>query len=744
MIGKEISHYKILAKLGGGGMGVVYKAEDIRLKRLVALKFLPPELTRDSEAKKRFMQEAQAASALEHPNICTIHEIETTADDQLFMVMTYYDGTTLDNKIAKGSLSVNEAIDISIQILLGLSRAHEAGIIHRDIKPANIMITSRGEVKVLDFGLAKLSGKSRTTRKGRYMGTLAYMSPEQARGETVDHRTDIWSVGVVFYEMITGKIPFDGEYGQAIIYSIINEDPPALESIKPDLPQSIENILKRAMAKDPIKRYNYVEEFMVELVSLQKKIEKELIDNQQAVKIEPFKFRVAVLPFANFSPDPEDEYFADGLTEELISTLSKIKEFKVIARTSVMQYKKTTKSAAKIGRELKVGNILESSVRKAGKQVRISSQLINSHTEENIWSQVYDRELKDIFAIQSDIAQSIARALQIQLLNGEKQQVEKKATDNLEAYHLYLKGRYWWNKRNEEGLKKSILFFEKAIDLDPLYALAYTGIADAYIILGNYGVLAPGDAYSKAEKAAENALKIDDSLAQAHSSLGCVNSLYFWDWSKAEKHFKQAIDLNDKYATTFHWYAINFLTPRGEFDQALTQIHQAQELDPLSLIINTTVGLVHYFAGEYDQAIQQYRKTLEIDSEFAIAYLFMGWTLEQKQMKKEAIEAVERAIQISGNTTAMQSELASTLANVGEFDKAKAVSEKITQPSSYAMYSLAAYHTALGEQDEALQWLMKAYDNRTYRLIYLKVDPKFTPLYSHHKFKELVNKVGIG
>lgn len=748
-IGKTVGHYRIVEQLGQGGMGIVFKAEDIRLKRDVALKFLPAELTRDSEAKNRFIQEAQAASALDHPNICNIHEIEQTEDGQLFIIMSCYEGENLKLRLDKGQITLEETIDITTQILLGLSRAHEAGIIHRDVKPANIIITSRGEVKIVDFGLAKLSGQSRSTKSGRYMGTIAYMSPEQTRGEQVDHRTDIWSVGVVLYEMITGRLPFTGEYDQAIIYAILNEEPESLGNIISDLPEELEKVLKRALAKNPDKRYNYVEEFMIDLIALQKKLETGKLEHRSIRIGAPLKYRIAVLPFSNFSPDPEDEYFADGMTEELISTLSKITEFKVIARTSMMQYKKTTKSAGEIGQELKVGNILESSIRKAGNQLRISVQLIDVQSEENLWSQVYDRELEDVFLIQSDIAQSVATALKIQLAGKEENQIRKKATENLEAYGLYLKGRFHWDKRNEEGLKKSIEFFEKAIELDPNYALSYSGMADSYIILGNYGMLSPDIAFNNAMEAAEKALKIDHTLAQAHTSLGCVKSIYGWDWEKAEQEFTSAIELNPKYATTYHWHAINYLTPMGKFEEAISDIKKARELDPLSLIIHTTVGLVYYFARDYDKAIEQYQKTLEMDPNFEKAYFFLGWAFEQKRLGKEAVDAVQKAVELSENSIAMISELGSTYASLNMHDLAEDILQKleedfkVNQPSPYAMYSIAATYSAFADAEKALYWLNKAYKERSYRLIYLNVDPKFDNLRENSQFQKMIARIGL-
>ncbi|MBL7135126.1 MAG: protein kinase, partial [Candidatus Marinimicrobia bacterium] len=420
MIGKTISHYKILEKLGEGGMGVVYKAEDTKLKRTVALKFLPPELTRDEEAKERFVHEAQAASALEHNNICNIHEIDETDDRQTFIVMACYEGETLKHKIERGPFKLEESIDITIQIAEGLAKAHEQGIVHRDIKSANLYMTKDDVVKILDFGLAKLRGQTKLTKEGTTLGTAAYMSPEQTRGEDVDHRTDIWSLGVVLYEMLTGQLPFKGEYEQAVIYSILNEDPEPVKALRTGIPMELERILNKALLKNAGERYQLVDKMLDNMRWLQKSLEIGIIEQRLTKIISPYRYRIAVLPLTNIGPNPEDEYFADGMTEELISTLSKINELRVIARTSIMQYKNIAKSVAEIGRELKVGNVLEGSIRKAADKLRITVQLIDSQSQEYLWSQDYDREFKDIFTIQSDIAHRVADALRVQLMGGEQ------------------------------------------------------------------------------------------------------------------------------------------------------------------------------------------------------------------------------------------------------------------------------------------------------------------------------------
>ncbi len=468
MIGKTISHYHIIGQIGSGGMGVVYKAEDTKLKRTVALKFLPPELTRDPEAKARFIREAQAASTLDHPNICTIHEIDETPEGQLFIVMACYEGKTLKEKIKDEGLRIKEAVDITIQIAQGLEKAHEKGIIHRDIKPANIFITADGNVKILDFGLAKLAGQAQLTKDASTLGTVAYMSPEQISGENIDQRTDIWSLGVVLYEMLTGRSPFKGDYEQAIIYSILNEEPDSISSIRSDFPAELELVIQKAMHKDSMKRYRNVNELLIDLKTTKRNLEVKWIDYLE--KAVP---SIAVLPFVNMSADPENEYFSEGMSEDIINALSKIKDFRVAARTSTFSFKGEKIDLHEIGRKLKVETVLEGSVRKAGNRMRITAQLINVQDGYHLWSEQYDRVVADVFDIQDEITLAIVDALKVELLAGENLAVTKRYTDNVEAYNLYSKGRYYWNKMNTESFRKAIDHFQKAIAIDPSYALAY-------------------------------------------------------------------------------------------------------------------------------------------------------------------------------------------------------------------------------------------------------------------------------
>jgi serine/threonine protein kinase/Tfp pilus assembly protein PilF len=747
MIGQKISHYTILEKLGEGGMGVVYKARDTRLKRAVALKFLPSDLVRDSEAKKRFILEAQAASALDHNNICNIHEIDENEDGQLFIVMACYEGQILSEKIESGPLRLKEAVDVAMQIAEGLAEVHKHGIIHRDIKPANIFVTADGQVKIMDFGIVKLIGAETVAKTRILIGSPGYMSPEQVKGQEIDHRTDIWSLGIVLYEMVTGQHAFKGYNTDALLHSIVMEDPEPMQTLRNDVPHELVRIVDKALSKDPRCRYQKMDEFVFNLQFLYRGLSMKAIDSSRWTS--PLKNRIVVLPFANFSPHAEDEYFADGLTEELISTLSKIQELRVIARTSAMKYKTVSKNISEIARELSIGSVLEGSVRKSLNKIRVTVQLIDAERQDHLWAEDYDRELEDIFAVQSDIAQRVAQSLKIHLIQGERQNIEKNATQNMEAYRFYLMGRYHWNKRTREGMEACLQYFEKSVERDKTYALAHAGMADAYVTFGNYGYIPPTEVYPKALSAAENALEIDETLAEAHTSLAVVKCLYEWNWKEGERAFKQAILLNNSYASAHHWYAINFLTPHGLFDEALEEMQKALKFDPLSLIIHSTIGLVYYFARHYDEAIEHFRDTLQMDPEFEAAHYFLGWALEQKGDFETAIASTHKAFELSGQSTPMLAELGSIYAGSGKRDEALAILKELKHQngkekiSPYAMYSIAAIFTGLGEGSKAIEWLRRAASERCYRLIYLNVDPKFDSLRSHPQFIDLLSDVGL-
>lgn len=608
MIGKTISHYKILEKVGEGGMGVVYKAEDLKLKRTVALKFLPPELTRDPEAKERFIQEAQAASALDHPNICVIHEIDETEDGQLFTVMAYYEGETLKKKVSSDQLSVDSAIDIAIQIAQGLAKAHEHGITHRDIKPANVMITSDGVVKILDFGLAKLKGQIGLTKAGATLGTVAYMSPEQTQGEPVDQRSDIWSLGVVIYEMLTGQLPFKGEYEQAIIYSILNEEPEPPTGLRSELPIGLEQIIIKALAKKLVERYQQIDELLVDLQNVgttkapsfpKMKLRRTtyvvlgivvlslfcgtlwMILQQKSNVVQKRK-SIAVLPFHPITDSEEDKSFAAGIHEDILTQVSKISDLKVIARTSVLRYQETQKSIKEIAHEMGVGTVLEGRTRRSGNTIRVTAQLIDADTEENLWADTYDRPYADIFAIQSDIAQKIAAALQARLAQEELRSIQAQPTQNLEAYEYYKKGEYFWNiSYSWEGNLKAAEMFEKVCQLDPTFALAYAwqSIAYSVVYLTTPNINSKNDYDQKSKKALLMAASLAPDLPEVYLARG---NYFAYVKSDADAALKEAEIANLKRPndTQVLSFMSDILSSKRDLQSALKIAEKIYQLDP--------------------------------------------------------------------------------------------------------------------------------------------------------------------
>jgi TolB-like protein/predicted Ser/Thr protein kinase len=655
LIGDIISHYKILEKLGEGGMGVVYKAQDTKLDRIVALKFLPRHLLRDEEAKNRFVNEAKSASALNHSNITTIYEIDEM-EGECFISMEYVEGKSLKGLIKNKQTQkwdIAKIIDVSVQIAEGLSGAHQKGIVHRDIKSDNIMLTHEGVVKIMDFGLAKLAGGVQLAKAGTTMGTAAYMSPEQASGKEVDHRTDIWSLGVVLYEMITGQLPFKGEYEEAILYSILNEEPEPIMSLRGEVPTELKQIVDKAFVKNLNSRYQNAREILGDL----KKLKKELKFGKEGPFAKRSQPSIAVLPFVNLSADKEQEYFCDGMAEEIINALTHVEDLRVVARTSAFSFRGKEIDIREIGRKLNVETLLEGSVRKAGSRVRITAQLINVTDGYHLWSERYDRDIgalccpEDIFAIQDDISLTIVDKLKVKLLKGEKTKLVKRHTEDLDAYNLYLKGRYFWNRRTEESLKKSIDCFNQAIEKDPGYALAYAGLADSYVTLQDYSSLSPKVTLPKAKQAAYKALEIDGTLAEARNSLAQV-LFREWDWQGAEKEHKRAIELNPNYASAHHWYAL-VLAYAARFDEAIAEMKRAWELDPLSLIINRNLGLVLCYAHRYDKAIKQLQKTLEMDPSFSLAHASLGLVYLRKAMYQEALTELQKESDIRGGADAV-------------------------------------------------------------------------------------------
>ncbi|MGB2696227.1 MAG: protein kinase [Candidatus Zixiibacteriota bacterium] len=746
MIGKRISHYKILDKIGEGGMGVVYRAEDVKLKRLVALKFLAPQILGSEEEKARFLNEAQATALLDHPNICTIYEIDEVKG-QTFIAMGYIEGQSLKDKIASGSLKLNDAIKIAIQIAQGLEEAHENEIIHQDIKTTNIMVTSKDQVKIMDFGLAKTTRGSRVTEEGKTMGTVAYMSPEQASGGSTDTRTDIWSLGVVLYEMITGQLPFKGEYEQAVIYSILNEEPEPLINLRNDVPQELEQITKKALDKNPDSRYSKVGDILADLRRIRKELES-LIKTSSTEKLQP---SIAVLPFKNLSDDPEQEYFCDGMADEIINALTHVEGLHVVARTSAFSFRGKETDIREIGNKLNVKTLLEGSVRKAGDRVRITAQLINVADGYHIWSDKYDRNIEelccpeDIFVIQDEISLAIVDNLKVKLFREEKEKLVKRHTDDLDAYDLYLKGHYFWNKRTEESLKKSIQYFQQAIEKDPDYALAYSGLADSYHTLQDYSSISPKELNAKAQEAALKALEIDNTLAEAHASLGMV-SFRYWDWEGAERECKRAIKLNPNYPTAHHWYAL-LLMYMARFEEAMEEIECARRLDTLSLVINRNKALVFFYARQYDRAIDALQETIEMDPNFSLTHATLGMVYLQKSMYKEALAEFQKEKALS---SAWDHEIECftgiAYAKMGKKDKAVGVVNDLIKrrEKEYASpYYIAKIYFALDEDNQGFNWLNKAYQEKDNLLLEIKVDPGFDSVRSDPRFKTILKKVGL-
>jgi serine/threonine-protein kinase len=746
MIGTTVAHYKILERLGGGGMGVVYKAEDTKLKRIVALKFLPPELTRDEEAKERFIHEAQAASALQHNNICNIHDIDETSDGKIFIVMDCYEGETLKVRIAncprlpdgsyKGGqeFRIEDATDIAVQIAQGLQKAHEKGIVHRDIKPANIIITNDGVAKILDFGLAKLAGQAKLTKTGSTVGTVAYMSPEQSRGEELDQRSDIWSLGVVLYEMLTGHLPFRGDHEPALLYSIVHEEPQPISSFRSDLPPALELSITKMLQKEPGERFQHMRELLSQLGTIKKKHETE---GEKALP------SIAVLPFVNMSPDPENEYFSDGLSEEIINALSKLEGLHVTARTSAFRFRGKDLDVREIGKQLNVSTVLEGSVRKAGNRLRITAQLINVADGYHLWSEKYDRELKDVFAIQDEISLAIVDKLKVKLLGDDKTRLAKRYTENSEVYDLYLKGRHELNTLTEEGIKRSLNYFQQAIQKDPNYALAYVGVASVYNVLANVGQFSSNETMPKAKSALLKALTLDDSLAEAHAWLGEVYLQYEWDWSSAEREIKRAIELKPNSPEAHQFYA-DYLIVTGSMEQASNEIERARDLDPLSTIPNTILAYQLFVLRQFDQVIEHCRKMLKTEPSFLLQ-VHLWRALRQQNRLSEALVECKKLF-----TLFISREVAEAMecvdAESGYKSAMRVAAKKLVELSTQRYISpvlIATLFAHAEDDDETLQWFEKAYEERDQIFYSIGVDPDWDRMRSNPRFAALLKKIGV-
>ena len=741
MIGKKIHHYKILEKLGSGGMGTVFKALDTKLNRYLAIKFLQPHLSQNEEAKKRFIHEAQAASALDHPNICNIYEVGETEEGQLFIAMADYGPETLKDKIKNSPLSIEEASNIAIQIAQGLQKAHSKGIVHRDIKPANISITEDGQIKIVDFGLAKLAGRSMLTKEGSTMGTVAYMSPEQTKGSDVDHRTDLWALGVILYEMLAGECPFKGDYPQAVIYSIMNEEPVPLRKFNTSVPMELEAVVFQALTKEPAGRYQTSKELQEDLEAVTKGLKP--LKTGQAQNI-----RMAVLPFTNLTGDIEQEYLSDGFTQEMISQLSNLhpEELSVIARSSVMRYKKGDTPIDQIGRELKVDYVLEGSTRREAEQLRISVDLIQVRDQTQIWGDTYEREFSGILLLQSEVAKNVAKALSIKLLPSEKDQLAKVRPVDPEAHEAYLRGMFHCMKVTPGDLDTAEKHFDLALEKDPLFAPAYVGRAFVWIVRNQMGSVPPEEAGPKAKAAALRALELDANSADAHHVLASVRTYIDWDWDGAGESWRRSLELNPNVALAQGLYA-HFLAITGHVEEARVHSEKAAVLDPFNPLVQCWHAQVLYTQHRYDEAIAVAHEAQRIDPDHPIVG-FTIWIImhEKKGMEEEAFETIKAFMVAIYQDPRLEAALEEGYAHGGYAEAMKRGAESLIArlPEAFSLPNdIGNFYIAAGEKDKAIEWLEKGFEVHDPVSPYLSCLPLYDDIRPDPRFQDLLRRMNL-
>ncbi|HEU5169642.1 MAG TPA: protein kinase [Gemmatimonadales bacterium] len=724
--------YVLQHELGRGGTATVYLARDVRHERLVALKVLHPQLTA-SLGPERFLREIRLAARLQHPHILPVFESGDAAG-HLWYTMPYVEGESLRDRLARESrLPLDPALRLAREVADALDYAHRRGVVHRDVKPENILVAEQHAL-LADFGVARAvaAADEQLTATGLVVGTAAYMSPEQAAGEReIDGRSDIYSLGCVLYEMLAGRPPFTGPTVQAVMARRFTDPVPPLRTGADGVPHSIEQAVLRALARSPDDRFPTAAEFGRALTPAA---------TTEVVAARAAPPSIAVLPFANLSADPENEFFADGMTDELINALAKLPGVHVVSRTSVFAFKGRQQDVRAIGGQLNVASVLEGSVRRAGRRLRVAVQLVDVANGYQLWSDTFDREMEDVFAIQDEISRGIVRALEVRLLGPLRAALVKPPTADFEAYTLYLKGRQLWNRRSEDALRKGLRYFEQALERDPEYALAQVGLADSYVLLGFYTALPPTEAFPRAKAAAQAALRLHPALAEAHPAFAYVKMYFDWDWAGAEQGFRRAIELNPSYATAHQWYG-NCLAILGRADESLSEFWQAVNLDPLSPIKNAALGWGYYFARRYGEAIAQQRRALAIDPDLGVSHLWLGLSLEQAGAPAEAAVEFAEAVRLSNREPVDLAFLAHGLALSGRRAEAQTVLDELTamaQRRYVSSYDIAVVHGGLGRLDDAIVWLEKAHAERTHWMALLQVDPRLDPLRADPRFKRLL------
>jgi serine/threonine-protein kinase len=743
--GTPLGRYLIETAIGAGGMGEVYKARDTGLDRTVAIKLVSGS-SADAAANRRLVDEARAASALNHPHVCTIHEIGE-AQSQPYIVMEFVAGQPLKQLVSSGGLAPELVVRYGTQIAEAIGHAHEHGVIHGDLKTSNVMITPDGRVKVLDFGLARrlpIGDFDERTRSGAHMagvaGTVPYMAPEQLRGQPAQVSSDVWAIGVILYEMASGELPFKGAT-EADLHSAILRDPP--RELPRGLPATLRAVVHRTLSKDPASRYRRATDLGAALDVLRADPQVS-VTARRAPRSGPRRSRrtsirrLAVLPLENLSGDSTQDYFADGLTEALIGQLARIKALRVTSRTSVMRYRNVRRPAAEIASELGVEALIEGSVLRFGDRIRITAQLIDAATDSHLWSDSYDRDVRDILALQADVARAIAA--EIEGLTPQETRTPVHRRVNPEAYEAYLKGRHFWTRRTEDSMRKGLEAFSQAIDLDPTYPLAYVGQADAFNVLGYYCVIPPREAFPKAKAAAERALQLDPVLGEAYTSLGYATSYFDWAWPAAEAQFKRALELTPRYSLGHHWYATH-LAGQGRLEAGNREVDAARELDPLSLSVNSAVGLLRLTAREFPLAIDQFRKVLDLDGTYPLAHAWLALSYVCSGQLERAIAPAQRVEALVPESLSLISLAAYCQARAGLTSAAERVLAQLrarAQERYVSPLHHAVVHLGLGDDDAALSALDESLRERSFNLLLPRVNPLFDPIRQHPRFGDML------